>query len=82
MKDLMDNLMVVIMMIRRTRIMLEVVIRTKREIIPIISMIRTIEIRVEEVEDKDLEEEASVRNVFTVEKKDIEHLNIPNIKEG
>ena len=45
-------------------------------------MIRTIEIREEEVEDKDLEEEASVGNVFTVEKKDIEHLNIPNIKEG
>ena len=78
----MDNLMVVIMMIKRTRMRLEVVIRTRGEIIPIISIIRTIEIREEEVEDKDLEEEAFVGNVFIVKKKGIEHLNVPRTKEG
>ena len=45
-------------------------------------MIKTIEIREEEAEDKDLEEEASVGKVFTVEKKEIEHLNVPSSKEG
>ena len=60
MEDLVDDLMVVVMMIKRTRMRLEVVVRTKGEIIPIISMIRTIKIKQKEVEDKDLEEEASV----------------------
>ena len=45
-------------------------------------MIKTIEIKEEEAEDKDLEEVASVGNVFTAEKKGIEHLNVPNSKEG
>ena len=33
-------------------------------------MIKTLEIKEEEVEDKDLEEEASVENFFTMEKKE------------
>ena len=60
---------------------LEVAIRTRGETIPIVLMIRTIEIREEEAEDKDLEEEAFVGNVFTVEKKGVEHLNVPSTKE-
>ena len=81
-EDLVDDLMVAIMMIRRIRMRLELSIRTKGETITIISMIKTIEIREEEVEDKDLEEEASMGNFFTMEKKDIENLNIPSAKEG
>ena len=68
-EDLVDDLMEAKMMIRRTRMRLEVAIRTRGEIIPVISMIRTIEIREEEENDKDMEEEASVENVFTMEKK-------------
>ena len=45
-------------------------------------MIKIIEIREEEVEDKDLEEEAFVEIFFTMEKKDIEPLNVPSDKEG
>lgn len=56
--------------------------RTRGEIIPIISMIITIEIREEEEEDKDLEEEASVENVFILKKKGIENLRVPSAKEG
>ena len=82
MEDLADDLMETIIMIRRTRMRLEVAVRTRGEIIPIISMIRTIEIREEEAEDKDLEEEASMGNFFTAEKKGIEHLNVPSAKEG
>ena len=48
----------------------------------IISMIKTIEIREEEVENKDLEEEASVGNIFTTEKKGIDNLDVPCAKEG
>ena len=70
------------MMIRRTRMRLEGVVKTIGETIPIISMIRTIEIREEEVEDKDLEEATSVGNVFTIDKKGIENLNFPSTKEG
>ena len=81
-EDLLDKIIVVVMMIKRIRMRLEVVVRTTRETISIVSMIRTIEIREEEVKDKDLEEEASVENVFTTEKKDIEHLNVPSAKEG
>ena len=55
---------------------------TRGEIILIISMIRTIEIGEEEAEDKDLDEEASMGNVFMMEKKVIEHLNVPSTKEG
>ena len=82
MEDLKDNLMEVIMMIIRTRLRLEVAITTRGEAIPFIFMIRTIEIKQEEAEDKDLEEEASMGNVFTAEKKGIGHLNVPNAKEG
>ena len=80
MEDLMDDLMEVVMMIKRIRMRLEVAIRAREKIISIISMIKIIEIREEEVEDKDLEEEASVGNVFTPEK-DIKHLNVLNAKE-
>ena len=45
-------------------------------------MIKTIEIKEEEAEDKALEEDASVGNVFTGGKKGIEHLNVPSAKEG
>ena len=82
MEDLVDGLMQAKMMIKRTRMRLEVVVRTREEIIPLISMIKTIEIRDEEVEDKDVEEEAFVENVFIMEKKGIEYLNVPNAKEG
>ena len=44
-------------------------------------MIKIIEIKEEEVEDKDLEEEAFVGNVFTA-KKGIQNLNVPSAKEG
>ena len=48
-------------------------------------MIKIVEIREEEEEekeeDKDLEEEASMGNVFTMEKKGIENLNVPSTKE-
>jgi len=80
-EDLVDDLMEAVMMIIRTSMRLEVAVRAKGKIIPIVSMIGTIEIREEEVEDKDLEEEASVGNIFTAEK-GIEHLNVPNTKEG
>ena len=82
MEDLADDLMEVVMMIKRTRMWLEVVIKTKGEKILIVSMIRTIEIREEEAEDKDLEEEAFVGNIFTMEKKGIGNLNVPSTKEG
>ena len=59
-----------------------VVVRISEEIIPIASRIRIIEIREEEEEDKDLEEEAFVEHVFTVEKKVIGHLNVLNSREG
>ena len=70
------------MMIRRKRIRIEVAFRTRGETIRIISMIRIIEIKEEEAKDKDLEEEASSGNVFTMEKKCIEHLNVPSTKKG
>ena len=44
-------------------------------------MIWTIESKEEEAEGKDLEEEASVGNVFNAEKKGIENLNVPSTKE-
>lgn len=77
-----DNLMEVKIMIKRTRMRLEVAVRTRGEIIPLISMSNKIEIREEEEEDKDLEEKSSMGNVFTMDKKDIEHLNVPSAKEG
>ena len=42
--------------------------RTKGEIVSTVSMIKTIEIREEEAKDKDLEEDAYVGKVFTMEK--------------
>ena len=58
--DLVDDLMEVKMMTRRIRMRLELVVRARGETITIISMIRIIEIREEEANDKDLEEEAYV----------------------
>lgn len=57
-------------------------IQNKRGKIPIISMIKIIEITQEEAEGKDLEDEVSVENVFTTEKKGIENLNVSSTKEG
>ena len=75
-EDLVDSLMEVKMMIRKTRMKLVVVaVRTREEIIPI----TTIE---EEEEGKDLEEEASVENVSIVEKKGIGHMSARSAKEG
>ena len=54
MEDLEDNLMEVEMMTRKTRMRLEVVAKTRGEITQIISMIKTIEIREEEEEGKEL----------------------------
>ena len=82
MEDLANDLMKAVMMNKRIRMRVEVAVRIRGEIIPIISMIRTIEIRKEEVDYKDLEEEAFVGNVFIAEKKGIENLNVPNAKEG
>ena len=45
-------------------------------------MIRTIEIREEEEEGKELEEEAFMEIVSTTMKKGIEHLNVISTKEG
>ncbi len=81
MEDLADGLMEDEMMIKRTRMRLEVVARTKGEINQIISVIRIIEIREEEEEGKELEEEASVEIVSTTMKKGIEHLNVLSTME-
>ena len=82
MEDLEDDLMEAEMKIRRTRMRLEVVAKTRGEITQIISMIRIIEIREEEEEGNELEEEASMKIVSTAMKKGIEHLNVLNAKEG
>lgn len=55
MQDLADGLMEDKMMIIRTRMRLGVLAQTKEEEIPIISMIKTIDIIEEEEEGKDLE---------------------------
>ena len=78
----MDDLMETKMMIRLIRMRLIVVFKTKGETIPIIFMIRTIEIRDQEEEGKDMKEEVFVENVFTVKKRGIENLNVLNTKEG
>ena len=70
------------MMMKRTRMRLEVVARTRGEITQIVSMIRIIEIKEEEEEGKELEEEASMEIVSTTMKKGIEHLNVLSAKEG
>ena len=81
-EDLVDSLMEAKMMIKRTRMRLEVVARTRGEITQIVSVIKIIEIREEEEEGKELEEEAFVENVSTAMKKGIDHLNVLNTKEG
>ena len=80
-EDLADDLMEVEMMIRRTRMRIEVVAKTRGEITQIVSIIRTIEIREEEEEGKELEEETSIENV-SIAMKDIDYLNILSAKEG
>ena len=80
MEDLVDGHMEIKMKIQKRR-MRPVVVRIREETIPIISKIRIIEIREEEEEDKDLEEEASVEHVFTMEKKVIGNLNVLSAKE-
>ena len=45
-------------------------------------MIRTIEIKEEEEEGKEMEEEASVEIFFTTVKKGIKHFNVLSDKEG
>ena len=80
MDDLVDGHMVAEMKIQKRRMRL-VAVRISEEIIPIASRIKVIVIREEEKEDKDLEEEASVEHVFTVEKKVIGHLNVLSAKE-
>ena len=81
-EDLANDLMEAKMMIRRTRMRLEVVARAKGEITQIVSMIKTIEIREEEEEGKELGEEASMENVFNAMKKGIDHLNVLNTNVG
>ena len=80
-EDLVDDLMVSIMMIKRTRMRLEVAFRTKGETIQIIPMIKTIEIREEEEEGKELEQEASMENISIAMKSGINHLNVLSVKE-
>ena len=82
MEDLVDGLMEAKMMIKRTRMRLEVVARTRGEINQIIFMIKIIEIKEEEQEDKELEEEASMEIVSTIMKKGIKYLNVLSTKEG
>ena len=81
-EDLADGLMEAEMMIRRTRMRLAVVVRTRGKTIQIILMIRTIEIREEDEEGKELEEKAFVENVYIATKKGINHLNFLGTKEG
>ena len=81
-ENLGNNLMEAKMMIKRIRMRLAVVVRTRGEITQIIPMIKTIEIREEEEERKELEEEAFVEKIFTIVKKDIDHLNVLSAKEG
>ena len=75
-EDLVDGHMVAEMKIRKSR-MRPVTVKIREEIIST----RVIEIIEEEEEDKDLEEEASVEHVFTVEKKVIGHSNVLNAKD-
>ena len=82
MEYLADDLMEAKMMIKRTRMRLEVLARTREEITQIISIIRIIEIKEEDEEGKEMGEEASIEIFSTVMKKGIEHLNVLNIDEG
>ena len=82
-EDLADGLMEAEMMIKRTRMRLEVVARTRGEITQIVSMIRIMEIKEEEEEEegKELEKKASMEIFSTAIKKGIEHLNVLSAKE-
>ena len=82
MEDMAEGLMEAKMIIRRTRIRQAVVFRTRGEEIPFIFVIRTKEIREEEEEGRKMEEQVFVENGFTIEKKNIKHLNVPGDKEG
>ena len=79
-EDLVDGHMVAEMKMRKRR-MRPVTVKISKETISNVSKIRIIEIREEEEEDKDLEEEAFVEHVFTVEKKVIGHMNVLSAKE-
>ena len=81
MEDLVDGHMEAKMMIKGTRMRLEVAVKTKEETIQIIPMIRIVENREEEEEDKELGEEDTMENVSTIMKKGIDHLNVLNAKE-
>ena len=81
-EDLAVGLMEAEMMIRRTRMRLEVAVKTRGVTIQITSMIRIIQIREEEEEGKELGEEVFVENVFIATKKGINHLNVLSTKEG
>ena len=81
-EDLMGGLTEVETMMKRTKMRVEVVAKTRGKITQIISMIKTIEIIDEEEEGKELEEEASMENVPTATKKGIDHLNVLRTKEG
>ena len=82
MEDLVDDLMEAKIMIRRTRMRLKVVVRTRGGTIQIIPMIKTIEIREEEEEGKEFIEEASMEITSIATKKGIKHLNVLSTKEG
>ena len=78
----MDGLMEAKMMVKRARMRLEVIVKTRGETIQILPMIKTIEIKEEEEEGKELEEEAFMEIVFTAMKKGIKNLNVFSAKEG
>ena len=66
-----DSLMEAKMMIKRTRMRLEVVAKNRGEITQIDTIIRIIKIKEEEEEGNELEEEASMENVSIAMKKGI-----------
>ena len=81
-EDLADGLMEAEIMIRRRRMRLGVVARTRGKITQIIFMIITTEIKEEEEEGKELEEESFMENVSPIMKKGIDNLNVLSTKEG
>ena len=72
MEDLVENLIKVVMIVRRIRMRLEVVVRTRRETIQIVF----------DKEGKELEEDALAENISTAMKKGIDYLNVLSAKEG
>lgn len=81
MERLVDDLMDVEMRTKRKMKNL-LVIKISRKINHIIPMIKIMEIKEEEEENIDQEEEDFVEHVSNVEKKDIDPISFPNIKEG